>query len=442
LKHILSYLNTDRFRRLAKEGGWVVVGQVASVLGALVLVRVLTEYLDPSQYGELALGLTIAGLINQVVMGGVIAGITRYYSVAVERGDVPGYLKDSRRLLGYAVLTVGLVAVILITGLIWFDQYQWTGLAFAVVIFSVLSGCNSTLNGVQNAARQRSVVALHSGLEAWLKIGMTICVVLWLGVTSTIVVIGYVLSALCITASQLYFLKQLTKKQHHEPHDQYDNNWLHRIWLYSWPFSAWGIFTWCQQASDRWALQFYATTQDVGHYAVVFQLGYAPIGLLTGMMMLLLGPIFYQRAGDATDHARNASVHNMAWRITGVCLSITGIAFILAFVLHGWLFQYLVASAYRSSSYLLPWVVLAGGIFAAGQILALKLMSEMKSSAMIMAKIVTAIFGVGFNVLGAKYFGIDGVVTSLVIFSVFYFVWMLWIARLIPNNKINTSITT
>jgi O-antigen/teichoic acid export membrane protein len=39
--------------------------------GALVLVRVLTEYLTPAQYGQLALGLTVAGLVNQVVMAGM-----------------------------------------------------------------------------------------------------------------------------------------------------------------------------------------------------------------------------------------------------------------------------------------------------------------------------------------------------------------------------------
>jgi len=40
--------NASRFRRLAKEGSWIVIGQIAAVAGALTLVRVLTEYLDPA----------------------------------------------------------------------------------------------------------------------------------------------------------------------------------------------------------------------------------------------------------------------------------------------------------------------------------------------------------------------------------------------------------
>ncbi len=41
--------------RLAKEVVWVIFGQVATVTGSLVLVRTLTEYLPPAEYGEIAL---------------------------------------------------------------------------------------------------------------------------------------------------------------------------------------------------------------------------------------------------------------------------------------------------------------------------------------------------------------------------------------------------
>ena len=51
----LSYIyhNRTRFLRLAREGGLVLTGQVISVAGGLVIVRVLTEYLTPKQYGNL-----------------------------------------------------------------------------------------------------------------------------------------------------------------------------------------------------------------------------------------------------------------------------------------------------------------------------------------------------------------------------------------------------
>jgi len=66
--------------------------------------------------------------------------------------------------------------------------------------------------------------------------------------------------------------------------------------------------------------------------------------------------------------------------------------------------------------------------------LALKLMSEMKSAAMTGAKIVTATLGVGLNVYGATQFGLQGVVAALVAFSCIYFFWMSWLAQHPPAS--------
>ena len=411
-----------RYRRLAAEGGWIVAGQIASVLGALVLVRVLTERLDPAQYGQLALGLTVAGLVNQVVMGGVDHGIGRFYSIAAEKQDLGGYLHASWRLMVYATLAVLAIGLILMGGLLFLGHSQWMGLACAVLVFSVLGGYNSVLNGIQNAARQRAIVAFHGGLDAWLKILLAVGVLFWLGNSSTAVVMGYALSSLLITGSQFIFLRRLIPPQNNLNRDSHQ--WILRMWAYSWPFSAWGIFTWVQQSSDRWALEAFATTQDVGLYAVLFQLGYAPITMATGLATSFLGPILYQRSGDATDHARNINVHRLVWRITFFCMVLTLIAFILALGLHDWIFRWLVAMEYRGVSYLLPWMVLAGGIFSAGQMLALKMMSELKSVPMIWAKIGTAILGVLFNLYGAFLAGVKGIIVTTMAFSVIYFIWI------------------
>lgn len=414
--------NTSRFRRLAKEGIWIFIGKIVTVAGTLILVRVLTEYLDPEQYGQLALGLTIAGLVNQLVMGGITNGIGRYYSIAAEKQDLDNYLHATRHLLAYATVVVVVIGLILIASLLWLEYMQWTGLAVAAIVFSVFSGYNSALSGIQNAARQRAIVALHGGLDAWLKILLAVGMVLWLGTSSTAVVIGYACSSLLITFSQLIFLSRTIPQKHTQTTNH--QQWLYQMWVYSLPFSTWGIFTWIQQVSDRWSLQALASTVEVGQYTVLFQLGFTPIALITGMAMSFLGPILYQRSGDATDHDRNAYVHRLGWRMTHFSIMLTLFSFVIIFATHEWFLGLLVAAEYRGSSYLLPWIVLAGGLFAAGQMLSLKLMSEMKSSAMTTAKIVTALIGILFNVIGAALAGIDGVVGALVAFSVIYFVWM------------------
>jgi len=260
-----------------------------------------------------------------------------------------------------------------------------------------------------------------------LRILLAVGAMIWLGSSSTAVILGYAFSSLIVTGSQLFFLQRLISAD--QPILNTSDNWWQQIWSYSWPFSVFGVFTWLQQISDRWALQTYASGHDVGLYAVVFQLGYVPIGLALGMAMTFLGPILYQRSGSTTDQNRNMDVHQIAWRITFAGLAITALAFVLTLLLHEEIFQLLVATKYHEVSYLLPWMIVAGGVFSSAQMLALKLMSEMKTAVMTTAKIVSAILGVILNIYGASQFGSQGVVAALVAFSCIYFFWMVWLAQ-------------
>lgn len=419
-------MDLARIKRLTKEAGWIISGQVIAVLGSLVLVRVLTEYLEPARYGELALGLTVAALVNQVVMGGVTAAIGRFYSIAIDQNDLAGYLHASRQLLNVATWVVAGLALLAMAVLFWLEKMHWAGVFVAALVLAIPSGYNSSLGGIQNAARQRALVAFHGGLDAWLRIVLAVGMILWLGGSGMAVLIGYALSSALTTASQFLFLSRTIRG---DADTETSAVWRSQMWAYAWPFSVFGVFTWMQQISDRWALQTFSTAEDLGFYAVVFQIGYAPIGLLLGMVMSFLGPIFYQRAGDAADDGRNRVVHDVAWRVTLLGLIFTGGAFFLAWLLHGAIFHLLVAERYRTVSHYLPWMVLAGGVFASGQMLALKLMAEMRPGAMTAAKVTTAIGGVALNIFGSAYWGMQGVVMSLVIFSIVYFIWLAVLAR-------------
>lgn len=417
----------SRTYRLAKEGGWILSGQISSVIGSLVLVRVLTGYLDPSEYGHLALGLTFASLINQLVMAGLIAGIGRFYSIAVEQNAFSSYIRASIRLLVVAISAVIGITALLVLALFFFDYMRWVGLVLAALMLSIFSGCSSALNAVQVAARQRSKAALLSGVDSGLKIVFSVCAITFFGPSGTSVIIGYAASSLLVMVLQFYFLQFLSNINGAKAKELL--GWDRRIWMYAMPFSAWGIFTWAQQASDRWSLQYFGNSDEVGLYAVIFQLGYVPIGVAVSFIISFVGPILYSRVGNGLDVKRNNSVHLIAMRIFLFIISLTIIVFIATLFFHQWIFKLFVANRYGSVSYLLPWMILAGGAFASGQMLSLKLMAEMKTKNMTIVKIVSGIFCVGMYIYGAMSFGLPGVVGALVLFGFIYASWMLYIAR-------------
>ena len=52
-------------------------------------------------------------------MGGIAAGIGRYYSIAAEKQDLGGYLHATRYLLAYATAAVVVIGLILMASLYW-----------------------------------------------------------------------------------------------------------------------------------------------------------------------------------------------------------------------------------------------------------------------------------------------------------------------------------
>jgi O-antigen/teichoic acid export membrane protein len=435
LTSIKIFLRSERFRRLSKEGFWIILGQTAVVVGTLVGVRLLTGLMDPETYGELALGMTIATLVNQVMIGPISNGITRFYAPSQEQGDIGSYLNAVRRLVLLATCVIIMMILFVVVGLLIIGQTKWIAIATASFIFAIFSGYNLILNGIQNAARQRSIVALHQGMESWLRYLVAVGLMLWLGATSSVTMIGYAIAAILVLGSQYLFFSRIVPTGVIEADKV--RNWQIQIWKYSWPFTSWGIFYWAQSASDRWALKFFSTTQDVGLYAVLFQLGYYPVSIATGMAVQLLAPIFYQRSGDGRDRRRNTEVSKLSWHLTEFSIGVTFIAFIVAFLFHTQIFRILVAREYLSISYLLPWMFLAGGLFAAGQTISLDLMSQLKTNKMTMAKITTALLGVLLNCIGAYWYGIKGIVIASIFFSVLYFVWIAMLSiRIAAKSRI------
>ena len=76
----------------------------------------------------------------------------------------------------------------------------------------------------------------------------------------------------------------------------------------------------------------------------------------------------------------------------------------------------------------MSWMILAGGIFSAGQMLALKLMSDQNTQALVWPKITTSLMGALLSFAGAYIAGLTGVVCGAVTFSVLQLVWLGWLS--------------
>jgi O-antigen/teichoic acid export membrane protein len=413
-----------RIKRLITEGSWILTGQVIAVAGALALIRVLTDLLDPAQYGQLALALTLAGLINQVLMGGVTAGIGRFYSISIEKGDLWGYVRTAQRLMGYATVGIFVIALILTTGFYVAGQQEWLGLMAAVMVFSILSGYNSAFNSVQNAARQRAIVALHGGIDAWLKIGLAFGFALWIGASSTAAVLGFSISILLITLSQIFFLRRLLQRHEANANSPSTEDWAKQMWMFSWPMMAGGLFSWGYYASQRWALELFVSTAEVGKFYALTQIAYSPISLGGSLFMSFLVPILYQRAADPGSHERIANVRNIVFKIAAVGVAATLLVSCITVFLHNEIFRLLAAEQYRDLSAYMPLVVIAAGLLQASTALGSILAAVNKTREVIPLAVYGQTIIIVSNITSTYLYGINGLIYSMVFGAALHIIWM------------------
>lgn len=421
-----------RLRRVCGETLVVGCGQALAVAGAVVGVRLLTGALSPVVYGELALANTIAALISMVATGGIGNAASRFFAPARDKGEVRAYLRSTAYLyalthLAVCAITVPLVAYLAVRG-----PEKWAKLAGVALLLAALWGAGGILDAIQNAARQRSVVALHQAAGQWLRFLGAVFLVRWLGAKSTNALYGYTAAAGLVLASQFLFYRiriwplavRETSAQNDDPRQM-----ASEMWAFGWPFAAWGAIGWLQQASDRWILAAVVDVREVGLYQALNQVGYYPVTLLAGLIAQVMAPILFALAGDGTDPVRAGRARRAVNALAALTFAVTLAATALCSIMHGRVFSLVVAAEYRAVSGLLPLVVLGSGLFATGQMLAYHSLVQINSRALLAPKIGSGVLAVALNYLGARSSGLMGVVCAGVGSSGFYALWVYILSR-------------
>lgn len=409
---------------LGSEAAAVGLGQAVAVAGAIIGVRFLTEFLDPAEYGELALGMSASMLAVQVVLGPVNAAANRFFAPALEAHELRGYLRGLRSLTIWSFAALAIFAAA--TTVVAFARYRDSlNLVTASFAYAFAAGVVVILGGVQHAARQRIVASAHEAVGPWIRVGGAIALMeLVRSRTSGVAMIAYAATSVLVAISQLLFFRSRIVSLARQERAPVGEKWYGQMKSYALPFVTWGLFSWAHLVSDRWALEAFATTSDVGFFSVLYQLGFYPLTLASTLLVQVGGPVLYARAGDGSDAGRVREAFRLNGYLAAATLGIAAVAATAAAFVHPLIGRLLLAESYRGITFLFPYIVLAGGLFATGQVISLVFMVANRSRELILPKIATSLFGVVLNVVGARFFGLTGVIAASVAYSVVYLGWM------------------
>jgi O-antigen/teichoic acid export membrane protein len=425
----IKRLISARCLKIGKEAIWVGIGQASAAAGSLIGLRVLTEALGPTQFGELALGLTVVSLIGLVIFAGPGLATMRFFASALDSKQFNSFIYASWRVLLRRVwLMMALAGFALLA--MWVTEHtQWIGLIIATLVMALATAFTTILDGIQNAARQRVVVALHSGMGQWFRFLIALSLFPFLGRNSSTAMWGYAMAAMLVLSSQFFFFMRYRRRYMPAQFAMTEDNltqWTRKLGDYAFPVGLFGIFAWLQLSSERWALQAFTGTASVGLYAALSQVGYGPMVLLSNISTQLMGPILFNRAGDGSDRKRLAYSHRLNLQLIGVFFLFTIMAVLLALRFHEVIFSLFVAPEFREVSYLMATLVLSGGLFNCGQMASFLLLSGTETRSLLVPKIGSSVLGSVMAFGFSRLFGLMGVAWASALFSLCYVMWMLW----------------
>lgn len=397
-------------KRWIPEFTWVAFGKLSSLLGSVILVKLLTHSLDLGEYAQMTLGLTVCNFFTQVIMGSLGQGVGRVYVDAASRSDFSGFKKSLFSINKSVILLyVCLITAALMVGLL-FGLQQWVPFALVLIIYSYVYGLNDISAGLQNLARNRKQSVLAGLIEVVIKLSLIYGLMRVFDLSVLSVVIIYVLASLISLVYQVRVFEMLGALPAAAANDRKTSDWRQQIFSISTPAAFAGIFVWLQQASDKWALHYFHGSESVAQYTVVYQLGYAPFLIGMGVVMSLLTPVIYK-----------TKQRSIMKKLLIFVLGITALGIVFSVAYFEKLFALIVDIRYVAASKYLPFMLVSAGLFQAGEIVSSQMMGENRSKDILKVKILAACICVISNTLGAYLYGIPGIVGSMIVFGLTYF---------------------
>jgi len=415
------------------------VGQVLTFLGGFAAIKILTSSLGPEGYGELALGLTIAGFLNMFVYGPLGQVVLRFFSVYQERKTLTTYFNLLKKIHLASVLILLFIAGV--TGALVYLQVdrEWALLVIVASLFGTVSGVNGSLSSLQSAIRQRKIVALHQGVDAWLRPALAVVAIYLFRNSGYFALLGFLIGTLVITLSQYWYtLKNKNIRIHWEGDVQsqaIQKKALHEFYAYATPFFYFSGFAAVSMYADRWVLQGLFGEQSVGVYAAIYQIANAPVAIVSGMVGQLMVPIIFERAGTMTSEEQFRKSSRLLNQAVAVLSAVMLFIIAVAYLFSEPIVRVLTTPSFAEYHQLL-WVLTLGlAIFNIGQLLVMKGLNNHEPGIYTWPKAAQAVVFLTATYLLARGVGILGVAIALCASSFLYLVMVLFV-----NRRIRVSI--
>jgi len=351
-------------RQLMSDGFWVAIAQLASAVGALATVRVLTELLAPNTFGLLALGLGVITFAQGLLCTPILQALLRYYPDFHATSHAAALCKTTKHILirraSYSVVS-GISAACVAAP--FFAAPFWTTTLLSIFLFvEIWRSYEVTLfNPTRRQKPFAAVMMLDAGLRptlAWIFVRIT-------GLEVEAVLAAFITaSVVTATVSRLSFQDEYDCKES----GSYKASIEKQMQAFSLPILPLTIIGWCNGTLDRYVIAGILGSGQVGLYAAAYGLVSRPFLMIGQVLEQTLRPSYYE-ATSRNDTETSETYFQLRVTLASIA-AVIGFIFVYCFAES--IAKIFLSETFRSSAPIMPWIALAYGIIGVVQALEIR----------------------------------------------------------------------
>ena len=396
---------------LISDGAHVVLGQIASAVGALVGVRVLTEVLEPEVFGSVTLVTGVIALALGISSGGMMQAILRMYPECLRSGTLDLLRAASAETLRKATLWLaGTLAIGCLAYSIATRGNPWP----SVLVPGLLIVETARLYQVTllNAAGRQRLMASWTGSESWVRIAFAVAMVQLTGANTEAVLGGYLLGTVVLWAC---FSKAANaSRPGTQVAESYGNcpakrneelrSMKAQSIRYAKPLVPLGVLGWLSGQGDRYIIGGLLGLASAGQYGAIYGLVSRPFLMAGASMELIFRQVLYESV--SSDDLRRARGVLSEWLgIVGLCGVLGAVGFS---IFYSRIASILLAQPYRDGAYLMPWIAAGYCLLLLAQVIERVCYATKETGAVLFVQTAGAVSSILLSTIGVLRSGLFG----------------------------------
>ncbi|OGX61586.1 MAG: hypothetical protein A2189_04100, partial [Paenibacillus sp. RIFOXYA1_FULL_44_5] len=296
-KHLIQAIH-----RLRKDALVYSVAVFSSALVNILFIMIFTRVFSTREYGHYALTLTSVGFVSALVSQWIIQSVKRYRPSYRLNFRIDGFNRNLYKLTSVAMLSMLILSIAFyyVTKYVFRHYFAYYWMAEILIYGNVVYSIGTTvLQSDQKATSYRT----YQMVVAFLRLGLSLIFVLFVEKDITSLLWASILSVLIPIPALLKstgVFERNSSKFFNEEFVDFSKKFLQ----YGLPLMGWFLGTSLLSLSDRYLLQVFRSSQDVGVYSATFSLVSSSLGLIASPILTAANPAIMNMSHMGSDYIR------------------------------------------------------------------------------------------------------------------------------------------